>query len=357
MKNILFILIVNCLLPLNLLAKKKAEPIIVKVAVVYENPQIRSQGNKHFHECIQTPKYNRAWNDPKILAHEYKNALEEISHGVVKYEIVQEIEADHLFTYLRNDPLKRLLTVDQMYQLLSEPNWATLKEVETTYDYNAMVEYYGFDKMRDKGEIHEVWIWSFPFGGMYESHMMGKDAFWLNSNPNSNPTCKEHLCIMGLNYERDLACALESYGHRFESVMMEVFGWWNYEKKNKKEELTMWERYAGYIKNYDKFDKGQSNIGNIHFPPNGEKDYDWKNPNKVYTYADEWFYYPNVKEKKGRLIDCSEWGCSHLGYMKWWFTHIPCFEGINKKDGKLNNWWHYVVDYKSALQLEQKLKE
>jgi hypothetical protein len=39
-----------------------------------------------------------------------------------------------------------------------------------------MVGFYGFDKMRDDGEIHEVWIWTFPYGGMWESHMMGKDA-------------------------------------------------------------------------------------------------------------------------------------------------------------------------------------
>jgi hypothetical protein len=158
---------------------------------------------------------------------------------------------------------------------------------------------------------------------------------------------------MGLNYERDLACALESYGHRFESIMMEVYGWWKYDKKDKKEELTNWEIYSAYALKYAKFNPGQSHIGNIHFPPNGEKDYDWKNQKMVKTYADNWLNYPDVKEENAREVNCSEWGCSHIGYMKWWFSHLPHFEGVNTKDKKLNNWWRYVVDYNEALRLEK----
>lgn len=335
---------------------RNAETIKVKVAVVYENPRLSQYNNKRLHECFRTPSVKqRIWNDPVALSADYERTMEEVSGNVIDYEVVKEIDADRFFTYLKNDPLKRHLTADEVAWLLAEEDWKTLKEISTSYDYNAMVKYYGFDKMRDNGEIHEVWVWTFPYGGMWESHMMGKDAFWINSNPNANPSCTELLSIMGLNYERDLACAMESYGHRFESTMMQVFGWWNYDNKTDKSELTMWERYTGYIKNYDKFDSGKSNIGNIHFPPNGQSDYDWKNETKVLSYADEWFDYPNVKEKKARLMDCSEWNCDHLGYMKWWFSHIPHFKGVDPKDKKLNNWWYYVVDYNNALKEEHRL--
>ena len=359
-RNLLVLLVLLFSFSLLSFAKKPrtAAPLTIKVVVVYEDPVLPMYGGKRLHECFRPPSVpTRLWNDPVALSAEYEKTLEAVSGQVVNYEIVKEIQADHFFTYLKNDPLKRSLTTAEVAQLMAEPDWKTLKEIGTSYDYNAMVKHYGFDKMRDNGEIHEVWVWTFPYGGMWESHMMGKDAFWINSEPNANPSCTELLSIMGLNYERDLACAMESYGHRFESTMMQVFGWWDYDKKAKKEDLTMWERYTGYIKNYDKFDKGNTNIGNIHFPPNGEFDYNWKNTNKVLTYADDWANYPNVKEKKGRLIDCSEWNCEHIGYMKWWFSHIPHFEGVNPKDGKLNNWWHYVVDYNDALRKEQSLNK
>ena len=41
--------------------------------------------------------------------------------------------------------------------------------------------------------------------------------------------------------------------------------------------------------------------------------------------------------------------------MKWWLGHMPHFKGISPYDGKLNNWWHYVVDYNAAVALEKKL--
>ena len=96
-------------------------------------------------------------------------------------------------------------------------------------------------------------------------------------------------------------------------------------------------------------------LGNIHFPPNGIKDYDWINKTKVTSYADAWKNYPYITENNSRIVDCHEWKCSHLGYMTWWMRHIPHFKGINPEDGKLNNWWHYVVDYNAAVKKESKL--
>lgn len=326
----------------------KAPVKVVKVAVVIQDPIV---DGKRMHETFRTPNYDRVWNDPFVLTKDYEAALEEISGGVVDYQVVEIIDTKEYFTFLRKSGEK--LTEARVVELLKEPDWKTLKEEGSGFDYKAFVEYFEFDKKRDKGEINEVWVWTFPYGGMWESNMMGEGAFWINSEPTTDVNCKELLSVMGLNYERDLACALESYGHRFESTMMQVYGWWDYDNKTTVAQLTPWERYAAYIKNYDKFNPGQSHIGNIHFPPNGEKDYDWKNPKKVNTYADNWAFYPNIVDENPRVVDCSEWGCNHLGYMKWWFSHIPNFDGINPADGKLNNWWHYVVDYNEAVLLSQ----
>jgi hypothetical protein len=190
--------------------------------------------------------------------------------------------------------------------------------------------------------------------GMWESNMSGDNAFWINSIPTQGVNCKEHLCVMGLNYERDLACALESYAHRIESTMMKVYGWWDYDNKTDKDSLTTWEMFAAYALKYDKFLSGMSHVGNVHLPPNGEKDYDWANKTKIMSFADNWKNYPDVKEENAHEMDCSEWGCNHLGYMKWWLSHLPHFRGINPKDGKLNNWWLYVVHYNEAIKEESK---
>jgi hypothetical protein len=320
---------------------------VVKVAVVIQDPIV---DGKRIHETFVTPGYTFKWNDPWQLTKDYEAALEEISHGAVDYQVTEIIDSQDFFTRLRKSG--EMLNEARIIELLQEPGWATLKEEGQRFDYKAFIEHYGFDKKRDAGEIHEVWVWSPPMTGMWESNMSGDNAFWINSSPTEGVNCREHLCVMGLNYERDLACALESYAHRVESTMMKVYGWWDYDNKTDKNSLTTWEVYAAYALKYDKFLPGMSHIGNVHFPPNGEKDYDWTNKNKVMSFADNWKNYPNVKEENPREMDCSEWGCEHLGYMKWWFGHLPHFSGINPEDGKLNNWWHYVVDYNEALKKE-----
>lgn len=351
-KKVVFIVFLALAAVSSLKAETKDNNItqskVVKVVVVIQDPVVNG---KRIHETFKTPGYTFQWHDPWQLTKDYELALEEVSHGVIDYQVVEIIDAHEYFTVLKKTGER--LTENRVIELLQEPKWKTLLQDGATFDYKAFVEHYDFDKKRDAGEIHEVWVWSFPCGGMWESNMMGKGAFWLNSEPTKSVKCKELLCVMGLNYERDLACALESYGHRFESIMMEVYGWWNYDKKNKKDELSTWETYAAYALKYNKFNPGNSHIGNIHFPPNGEKDYDWKNQKMVKTFADSWLNYPNVKEENAREVDCSEWDCSHIGYMKWWFKHLPHVEGINPKDKKLNNWWRYVVDYNEALRLKK----
>lgn len=325
----------------------KAPTKKVKVAVVIFDPIVYG---RRIHEYLKTPGVERRiWNDPWKLNADYKATLKEVSGGVVDYHITEVIDTKECFTFFTHSGEK--INQAKLLHLLQEPGWKTLKEQKTSFDYKAFVEYFGFDKKRDADEINEVWVWAPPYLGMWESNMMGEGAFWLNSEPTSNVNCKELLCVMGLNYERDLACALESYGHRFESMMMKIYGWWNYPNKHTMEELTPWEVYCAYAEEYNKFNPSMSHIGKLHYPPNAEKEYDWSNLKKVKTYADNWLFYPDVMNEKPRSINCKDWDCTHLGYVKWWFRHIPNFDGMN--DGKLNNWWHYVVDYNEAVLLSQ----
>jgi hypothetical protein len=328
--------------------QKLASPHIVKVAVVMQDPRIPSMGNKRLHELFKTPGYTFQWNDPWKLAEQYRDSLNAISHGVVKYEFVKIYDESIFFTKLKNS--NELLSLDKLIPLLSEPGWATFKKEGTQFDYNAFIQHYGFCEMRDRNEINEVWLWSFPYAGGYESTFAGENAFWLNSDPVSNTNCKDLLVVMGLNYEREMSMALESYGHRVESIMRKVYGRWD----NKAADPNTWELYT----TIDKVSPGNAQVGNIHYPPNGNSDYDWINKRTVSTYADVWYSYPNINKegKKSREVDCKEWQCSHSGYMSWWFRHLPHYEGINAKDGHLNNWWEYVVDYNAAIKKEQQLK-
>ncbi len=338
----LFLISAFCFLPSAFSQLPEDKPVTIKVAVVVQDPSLPQYGGKRMHEVVKTPGRTFMWNDPRVLTREYEAALEEISHGTIQYEVVKIIDDTLLFSN-RNDN-NQPVGMTEMVKLLMEPDWGTLKGIGTHFDYKRFVEHYGFDKMRDRDEINEVWVWSFPYGGMWESNYCGKSGFWLNSDPTTTTTNEKLLVVMGLNYERKMSLALESYGHRTESVLWHLYGRWDREAADP----NNWEKYTMFEKPHP----GKANIGNIHFPPNGDHDYDWVNKTPVTTNADVWNYYPDIKSDMTRTVDCTEWQCSHEGYMRWWFSHLPHFEGINAADGHLNNWWRYVVNWEDAISRE-----
>jgi hypothetical protein len=182
-----------------------------------------------------------------------------------------------------------------------------------------------------------------PYGGMYESQLTGNGAFWLNSPPLTGNSCTDQLPIMGLNYERGLAEAIHSYGHRVESTLLHVYGRWDANAPT----LNNWEKFASY----NLTNPSNAHMGNIHYPPNGTSDYDYANPSNVITYADNWVHYPFLSSQT-RTIDCAEWGCDQLGYMMWWHRHLPHYI-CKDNSGVLNNWWTYIVDYNEGVAAAQ----
>jgi hypothetical protein len=68
--------------------------------------------------------------------------------------------------------------------------------------------------------------------------------------------------------------------------------------------------------------------------------------NTAYTYADNWYQYPNYPNSTSspRKITFSELESSEEGFHRWWFDRIPKNPGVNSK-GIMNNWWGYIMDY------------
>lgn len=309
------------------LAAKK----IVKVAVVYQNPMV-GMGQK-LHQKF-------GWADPTILVAQLQQEFKNASSGVVEFQLTEIYDDQILFTRLDSV----FLTVNQLVTYYNEPGWSTLKlahqQGRLKFDYRELINHYDFCTKRDQGIIDEVWVYAHPYASMYESQLVGQNAFWWNSPPIKDAGCVKLLSIMGLNYERGIPEAMESFGHRMESALWHAFGRWN----NAAPDPNNWEIFTKIDKDFP----GEAQVGNIHFPPNGLSDYDFGNPRKVDSYSDDWSKFPYLLNKK-RNFGCEEWGCSHLGYMRWWYRHLPRFAGVT--DGILNNWWHYWLDPEEAEQL------
>ena len=184
--------------------------------------------------------------------------------------------------------------------------------------------------------------------------VVGKSAFWLNGSP-LNYNCKNFIIFAFGFARRD--SSLHGMGHSFEQLISHAFNTYdkqyNVMTQEQYELLNDWEKF---IVN-DTVAKGNAGVGNIHFPFNGVKDYDYTNEQMVYSNWEYWANYPNIKGKKKynsevwtKLSDddyiakdpLQEKDADRL-YVRFWMSMMPHINGFTKK-GQLYNWWDYITN-------------
>ncbi len=292
--------------------------ILKTLVIVYDPVVDPARGTK-------LSQYMR-WNRVEDLATGFMTDILQISGGLARYQIIQRIDVDGFpakvdgYVYNAQTYLNVVRGVDRPYM----PQEA---------DYYAIINRFNILQLIAKNEIDEVWIFNFPHAGFYESIMGGPSAFWCNAPPLRNTeAAMRRFVIMGFSYERGVGEMLENMGHRAESILEKTF-----EKLTG--EANLWKRFI----RYEKTAPGKAALGNIHFAPNSQKDYDWNNPDLVSSECDDWLKnFPNFKGDI-RTVTANEWGNGDTReHHKWWFKHIPKVAG--RKYGIHNNWWQYIMN-------------
>jgi hypothetical protein len=284
------------------------------------------------------------WYSPATLAQELSDTFKSISHGQLQYTIPDPP------TVLNEWPVKvDGFRYDETSYLYAYDHPAEAHNPDLV-DYDAIIGDPALDICGkvNRGEIDELWIYGAPFDGFYESRLVGPDAYWFNSPPmEETHGCNKLLPVMGLSYERGIAEALEAFGHRSESIMDKVYGGWETNSIDHN-----WERYT--LNKTQSPNYSYSGCGSIHYPPNGVKDYDWNNHTSVLSNCEDFNNYPNMDLSNPpsalKEVDCQAWGCDdineyagNLGYMLYWFSHLPANNGFGP-DSVSNNWWQYLSD-------------
>ncbi len=290
-----------------------------KVLVLNFDPVFPSQGKKRLHEVFR-------WNDPHPLTQDCIADLAECSDGYVRYKVVGWQDVDAF-------PAKvdgfRYTDLSFSACMKGEQAWHQPDAV----DYQAIFKDFNIPKRVESGEIDEIWLWGFPYGGFWESTMAGKGAYFCNSPAVEGIPTSRIFVTMGFNYQRGVGEMLENFGHRAESILRRVYGSWDHQ------ETHAWNRFTLY----DKVAPGKAGCGWMHYAPNSDDDYDWGNKRVVWSTCDDWLDYPNLTGKR-RHVNCEEWGGGDgRAHHRWWLKHLPHAEG--RTEGKLNNWWAYIVDF------------
>jgi len=290
-------------------------PTLRRVSLIIHAPTV---GGRKLHQVFH-------WNDPDRLTHGFIQDLAEASHGAARFEVVDRLEVDEFpvkadgFRYESEDFAARWRQRSGFHQ-------------PDAVDYHALIRQFGLLEKVRSGHIDEAWFMAFPYAGYYESIMGGPGAFWCNAPPlQGAESSGRRFVIMGFNYERGVGEMLESFGHRTESILAQVY-------RDHGGPSNLWERFIRHERSHP----GQAEVGNIHFAPNSVRDYDWGNRRPVSSACDDWYGFPRLTGAR-RMVDCEEWGGGDIrAHHFWWYRHLPHVEG--ETAGVLNNWWAFILD-------------
>jgi hypothetical protein len=298
------------------------EPLLVtsiKTLVIVYDPVVDKASGSKLSEYMK-------WNKVEDLAIGFMSDILLVSGSLVRYQIVQRYDVDGFpaktdgFRYDAQSYLSVLRGVSHPYM----PQEA---------DYHAIIKQFNILQRVANQEIDEIWIFNFPHAGFYESVMGGPGAFWCNAPPLRNTEdSRRRFVIMGFSYERGIGEMLENMGHRAESILEKTFA-------NTPDDENLWKRFIRHEMTHP----SQAALGNVHFAPNSQRDYDWNNQSVVLSECDDWLF--NFPEFKGttRLVKATEWGNGDIRkHHIWWMKHFP--KTMGRKNGIHNNWWQYIAD-------------
>lgn len=291
----------------------------LKTLVIVYDPLVDVRSGKRLSEFMH-------WNRVEDLARGFMTDILQTSGGLARYQIVQRIDVDAFPAKVdgyQYDPQTYL----DVIRGIARPH------MPQEADYHAIVEGFNILQLVAQRAIDEVWVFNFPHAGLYESIMGGPGAFWCNAPPLRNTDAsRRRFVIMGFSYERGVGEMLENMGHRAESILEKTF-------EGLRGDANLWKRFI----RYEKTSPGRAAVGNIHFAPNSQRDYDWNNPASVLSECDDWL--KNFPDFKGevRTVTSADWGYGDIReHHRWWFRHLPKVAG--DRNGISHNWWQYVMD-------------
>ncbi len=327
--------------------------VIKRVLVLSFDPVLENRGNQRLSTYA-------GWNDVEMLTAIFLGDLEETGDYYADWQVVQLLTIDEFPPKLVPEGWR--YTDDTYLDALEgggswhspdgmDYDWLLTTPVNSFATDVAPLPEFGsrnLNQLVADGLIDEVIVWGGPYFGYYESRMVGATAYWCNSPGIVTPGVPLYV-VMGLNYERGPGEALHSFCHRAESIMAHVFGSWSTTAVSK----HLWDRFTRVNALHD---VDFSGVGTVHYPPNGQSDYDYDNSTGVTSDAADWLdNYPAFLGSTSG-VDNDSWNLDapvfdpQRNYLKWWLGHMPhkpgryVDAGNPTNDGKLNNWWGYLSD-------------
>lgn len=277
--------------------------------------------------------------------------------------------------------------INFQYGRLFQPEFTKLYDIVDPKDPNHRLS---LKELVDRGVINEVWFLAYQgkFGSPFESIEV-KQAYdesfhkipgkWLqagNGGTDEQPFIGRSLRILFINVERGPGCAMESLGHSFEGMSrcgaipylnryFTEYGGFDLDRRYGLPFDSLYGR-DGAEMNYPNPNTMEFNwkgkqirvdnyipIGNnVHFLPNGRRDYDLDNPQPILSTIEHYRLHdgPDGKDKvelftTNKLDPYRELASDCMGrWMVYWRQNIPGYgnKAVDDNGKPMKNWWPFL---------------
>jgi len=246
-------------------------------------------------------------------------------------EALQQGSIYHGYKDPTAQPSLRYQIVDSIEFLEALPVWPKPGHRVPMTDYHAIMRRIDAHTWVTQRGVKEIWIWGYHGGvvDLWESNMAGPWGDISNSDrdPADLPVFDRTYTVYHYNYQRGPSEAVEDHMHQIEAVLRH------------RDPTLFWDKFVGK--------PGEGRCGWAHYPPNGERDYDWRNAKFVWSDIEDWR--PDGGGQKV-YINCDRWKRDSLQWFIYWMQNLPgANNGLHYHGRPLTNWWALIGDFDAVM--------
>lgn len=220
--------------------------------------------------------------------------------------------------------------------------------------YNQILRSIGICNFVDGAGVKEVWIFGYHSQVIEpdESKMSSKYGDISNAWPKDEwipkkfhlPKCLNSYVMYNPTYQiSGVGAGEHNRMHQLENVIFyaENRGY-PVNPTNAKGSL-FWDDFSVYG-TANTFPGYKASCGNTHSPPNTTNEYDYTSKQYRLNNCESW--HPDDSLTTYSFENCDQWGCTDLGFYKWFMQSVPGKDNEILYQGKaMRNWWEAMHDF------------
>jgi hypothetical protein len=221
------------------------------------------------------------------------------------------------------------------------PTWPKPGHRAPMTDYHAIMARIDARRWVEVHGVKEIWLWGYHGGksstcGNRTWRGRGATSATATATRTTCPSSTSTYTVYHYNYGRGPSEAVEDHMHQIEAVLRHI------------DPDLFWNKFVGK--------PGEGRCGWAHYPPNGVRDYDWRNRTVVMSDIEDWRPDGGGEKLPHQLRPLAGRQPALVHLLDAEVCPAPD-NGLTYRGRPLTNWWRFIGDFDGAMRARLGLVE